>query len=69
MGAAQERQSNRTVPLATRTLETKEVAARLGHKDTTTTLRTYSHLWPTDDDRTRQAIEDAFSGAFPALAL
>ena len=27
------------------------VAARLGHKDASETLRTYAHLWPTDDER------------------
>lgn len=27
------------------------VAHRLGHKDATETLRTYAHLWPTDDAR------------------
>jgi len=43
-------------------ISVKEVSARLGHKNATTTLRTYTHLWPNDDERTRQAIEDAFAG-------
>lgn len=32
------------------------VAARLGHTPAVT-LRTYAHLWPDDDDRTRQAVD------------
>lgn len=32
------------------------VADRLGHQDSTETLRTYSHLWPTDEVRTRNAV-------------
>jgi integrase len=35
----------------------KTVQARLGHKDATETLNTYSHLWPDSDDRTRAAID------------
>jgi integrase len=38
-------------------ISVKEVSARLGHKAATTTLQTYAHLWPNDDDRTRQAVE------------
>ncbi len=38
-----------------------QVQARLGHASANETLGTYSHLWPDDDDRTRQAIEDAFA--------
>lgn len=33
------------------------VAARLGHKDPTETLRTYAHLWHDDDDRMRDATD------------
>ncbi|OJX98424.1 MAG: hypothetical protein BGO96_04490 [Micrococcales bacterium 73-15] len=33
------------------------VAHRLGHKDATETLRTYSHLWPDDDARMRDAAD------------
>ena len=29
----------------------------LGHASATTTLNTYSHLWPTAEDRTRNAAE------------
>lgn len=36
----------------------KTVQARLGHKDATETLNTYSHLWPDSDDRTRDAIDE-----------
>jgi integrase len=38
----------------------KEVSERLGHKNAAETLNTYSHLWPTDDDGTRAAVDDAF---------
>jgi integrase len=37
------------------------VAKRLGHANPSETLRTYSHLWPDSDDRTRQVVEGAFS--------
>jgi integrase len=33
------------------------VQAALGHANATETLNTYSHLWPSDEDRTRAAIE------------
>lgn len=36
------------------------VAKRLGHANPSETLRTYSHLWPDSDDRTRQVVESAF---------
>jgi integrase len=39
----------------------KTVAAVLGHSDETETLRTYSHLWPDADTRTRAAISAAFA--------
>lgn len=32
------------------------VADRLGHQDSTETLRTYAHLWPNDEARSREAI-------------
>jgi integrase len=34
------------------------VQRALGHAKATTTLNTYSHLWPTAEDRTHQAAED-----------
>lgn len=37
------------------------VAARLGHKNSTETLRTYSHLWPSSDDKTRLVLQSAFA--------
>jgi integrase len=40
----------------------KVVQARLGHASAVETLDTYSHLWPDDDDRTREAVDDAFGG-------
>ena len=36
----------------------KTVQERLGHKDATETLNTYSHLWPDSDDRTRAAVDE-----------
>ena len=33
------------------------VQRALGHASATTTLNTYSHLWPTAEDRTRSAAE------------
>ncbi|MDQ7910236.1 tyrosine-type recombinase/integrase [Phytohabitans sp. ZYX-F-186] len=41
-------------------LNVKVVAARLGHANPTETLRTYTHLWPDDEDRSREAIQDVF---------
>lgn len=35
----------------------KVVQANLGHASATETLDTYSHIWPDDDDRSREAIQ------------
>jgi hypothetical protein len=32
-----------------------------GHAGATTTLKTYSHLWPTAEDRTRRAAAELFA--------
>lgn len=40
----------------------KQVQMFLGHSNATTTLNTYSHLWPGDDDRTRAVLDAALSG-------
>jgi integrase len=37
------------------------VADRMGHKNATETLHTYSHLWPSSDDKTRRVLETAFA--------
>jgi integrase len=37
------------------------VADRMGHQNATETLRTYSHLWPSSDDKTRQVLDRAFA--------
>ena len=37
------------------------VQRALGHASATTTLSTYSHLWPTAEDRTRKAAEAMFA--------
>lgn len=39
------------------------VAKRLGHANPSETLRTYSHLWPNSDERTRQVVEAAFGNS------
>ena len=39
------------------------VAARLGHKNATETLQTYSHLWPSSEDQTRLVLSRAFKDA------
>lgn len=38
----------------------KVVQAQLGHANASETLDTYSHLWPEDDDRVRDAVDRAF---------
>jgi integrase len=43
----------------------KTVQARLGHASATETLDTYAHLWPDSEERTREAVDSAFS---PAVA-
>jgi integrase len=48
-------------------LNVKVVSARLGHANAAMTLNTYSHLWPDDEDRTRQAIDDLFGAHVPHL--
>lgn len=35
----------------------KQVQAVLGHANAMITLRTYAHLWPGDDDRTRAIMD------------
>lgn len=39
------------------------VQRALGHSKATTTLDTYSHLWPTAEDRTRTAAEGMLAAA------
>jgi len=41
----------------------KVVSERLGHSNAAMTLNVYSHLWPDDEDRTRQAIDGLFAPA------
>lgn len=42
-------------------LSVRAVADRLGHADPAETLRTYAHLWPTDDERAVAAVDAALS--------
>jgi integrase len=44
------------------------VQRALGHATATTTLNTYSHLWPTAEDRTRKAAQAMMAVAFGNLA-
>jgi len=37
----------------------KQVQHRLGHDTAVITLNAYAHLWPGDDDRTRDVIDAA----------
>jgi integrase len=39
----------------------KAVSEYLGHADAGFTLRTYTHLMPASDERTRRAVDDAFA--------
>ncbi len=46
-------------------LSVKVVSERLGHTNAAMTLNVYSHFWPDDEDRTRQAIDDVFAPRVP----
>ncbi len=39
-----------------------QVQHRLGHSSATETLKTYSHLWPDEDDRTRDILDAVLAG-------
>ena len=43
--------------LISRGASVKVIQARLGHKSAVETLDTYGHLWPDDEDLTRQAVD------------
>ena len=44
------------------------VQRALGHATATITLNTYSHLWPTAEDRTRKAAQAMMAATFGNLA-
>jgi integrase len=44
------------------------VAERLGHEDASLVLSTYGHLMPDSDDRTRSAIDAAWTAARASCA-
>ncbi|WP_319463463.1 tyrosine-type recombinase/integrase [Micromonospora sp. RTP1Z1] len=46
-------------------LSVKVVSDRLGHANAAQTLGVYAHLWPDDDDRSREAIDAAFRRDVP----
>ena len=39
----------------------KQVQSVLGHSSAVITLRTYAHLWPGDEDRTRSVMDATLS--------
>jgi len=39
----------------------KQVQERLGHSSPMVTLETYAHLWPGEDDRTRDVMDAALT--------
>jgi site-specific recombinase XerD len=41
----------------------KAVQEALGHANASETLDTYSHLWPTDQDRIRDAVQALHDGS------
>jgi integrase len=43
-------------------LSVKVVQARLGHASAVETLDVDGHLWPDDEDRTRQAVDELLGG-------
>jgi integrase len=43
-------------------LSVKVVQARLGHASAVETLDMYGHLWPDDEDRTCQAVDELLGG-------
>jgi integrase len=43
-------------------LSVKVVQARLGHASAVETLDVHGHLWPDDEDRTRQAVDELLGG-------
>jgi len=45
------------------------VQRALGHSTATTTLNTYSHLWPTAEDRTRAAANDLMKQALGSAVV
>jgi integrase len=43
------------------------VSEQLGHASAAMTLGVYSHLWPDDEQRSRDAIDQLFSQDAPAV--
>lgn len=48
-------------------LDVKVVQARMRHASATTTLNTYSHLWPDKDESARAAVSDVFAARADSL--
>jgi integrase len=47
-------------------LSVKVVQARLGHASAVETLDVYGHLWPDDEDRTRDALDELLGSELAA---
>jgi integrase len=45
----------------------KVVQERLGHASAVETLKTYAHLWPSSDERTRQVVERAWASSADSM--
>ena len=50
--------SSLRISLIAARLSPRAVVERLGHADPSETLRTYAHLWPSDEARILEAIDD-----------
>jgi integrase len=48
--------------LIARGCSVKAVQSRLGHQSAMETLDTYGHLWPDNDDETRDVVDDVLGG-------
>lgn len=46
----------------------KAISEYLGHADARFTLRRYTHLMPSSDERTRKAVDDACGGYMSATS-
>jgi hypothetical protein len=47
----------------------KVIQSRLGHASITEAFDTYGHMFPTSDDRTREAIDTAFATSRDHVAV
>ena len=57
------RHTNCSLLISSRELSVEEVAARMGHEQTSTTLNIYSHAFATANERATQALENVLKAA------